>query len=214
MRDLTLLLLAADGGAAAELALAGHTLKDAYVWTAAAVKTHTRGAHAHALVHPGYELAPHALADGGRFERDAGLSELARWYANAAAELARWQRETPTAGEVLCWPHHFDIASLWAIESDAEGELLRSVGVGLSPGDDFVAEPYWYVNHGPETERSELPPLAAGEWFRDGWTGAVLRGRELVAAGDADAQRARLRAYLASAIPASRALALEALLES
>lgn len=62
----------------------------------------------------------------------------------------------------------------------------------------------------PLPRERELPPLAAGEWFRDGWTGAVLRGSDVVAAGDASAQRFRVEAFLASAVPASRALALSA----
>jgi hypothetical protein len=210
--ELALALESRDGVVAA-LPLAGRTLREAYAWTSDAVKAHTRGALARALVHPDYELDPHPLAESGRFERDPALPELARWYANGAEVLARFQRETRGAGEVLCWPHHFDIASLLALETDREGELVRSIGVGLSPGDGFVAEPYWYVNHGPETQRDELPPLAAGEWFRDGWTGAVLRAGALVAAGDAAAQQRMLEAYLASAVRASRELALEAPLE-
>jgi hypothetical protein len=211
--DLSLLLLGRDGGIAAEFGLAGRTLADAYAWTSASVKAHTRGAHGAALVHPGYELPPHALASGGRFERDAGLPELARWYADAALALTRFASGTSGAGPVLCWPHHFDIASLVVLERDSDGEPLRTVGVGFSPGDDFVAMPYWYVNHGPETPRRDLPPLASGGWFTDGWIGAVLRGGELVAAGDARAQQSRLEAFVASAFAASRALALEAPLE-
>ena len=208
--DLRLRLVARDGAAASELALPGRTLAEAYAWASAAVKAHTRGALDAALVHPGYELDPHPLASGGRFERDAGLPELSRWYADAGLALARFAGATRGAGEVLCWPHHFDIASLVVLERGRDGDALRTLGVGLSPGDGSVAEPYWYVNHGPETQRKELPPLAAGEWFRDGWIGAVLRGSELVAAGDARAQEARLQAYLGSALAASRALALEA----
>jgi len=211
--DLTLRLLARDGAVASQLALAGRTLADAFAWASAAVKAHTRGARDAALVHPGYDLPPHALASGGRFERDAGLLDLARWYADAALALTRFASATPGAGPVLCWPHHFDIASLVVLERDPDGEPLRTVGVGLSPGDDFVSMPYWYVNHGPETQRRDLPPLAGGDWFTDGWIGAVLRGGELVAAGDARAQQTRLEAFLASAFAASRALALEAPLE-
>jgi hypothetical protein len=206
--DLTLLLLARRG-AVAELALAGRTLAEAERWTSEAVKAHTRGALDRRLIRPDYALDPHPLGRGGRFEQDPGLPELARWFANAAAELRRLARESPEAGEVLCWPHHFDIASLFDLEKDARGESLRSIGVGLSPGDDLVPEPYWYVNHDPVTARSELPELAAGGWLREGdWVGAVLRGSELVAAGGAAAQQARLRRFLGSAIPASRGLAL------
>jgi hypothetical protein len=204
--DLSLLLLAGEGAPAAQTPLAVRTLAEAYAWTSAAVAARTRAREV-ALVHPGYELSRDPLGSGGRFALDPGLPELARWYANAAQALARIARETPGAGEVLCWPHHFDIASLIALETDRDGEALRTLGVGLSPGDAFVEEPYWYVSHFPETQRRELPKLAAGEWFRDGFTGALLRGSELVAAGDARAQAARLEAYLGSALPASRALA-------
>ncbi len=206
--DLTLFVLAGEPQPVAELALPGHTLAEAYAWVSGALGR--GGRRERGLVHPGYELPPHPIAEGGRFEIAEGQDELARWYANADAVLRTFASETSGAGEVLCWPHHFDIASLVAVETDATGEVVCSVGVGLSPGDEFVPQPYWYVNHGPETGRAELPPLAAGEWFTDGWTGAVLRGDALVAAGDAAAQRARLAAFLAPAVATSRELALEA----
>jgi hypothetical protein len=203
--DLALLVVREGARPAALLTLAGHTLAEAYAWAGRTLAP-GRGVE---LVHPGYELPPHAIAAGGRFERAAGLGELARWYANADAALRRFARETPGAGAALCWPHHFDIASLVVLETGGDGEPLRTVGVGLSPGDAFVPQPYWYVNHYPATRRRELPPLAVGEWFTAGWIGAVLRGEMLVAAGGALAQQELLDRFLASAVPASRALALE-----
>jgi hypothetical protein len=160
--DLSLLLLTGDGAIAAHTPLAGLTLPEAYRWTSDAVKSRSRGALARDLVHPGYELEAHPLAGGARFEIDPGLPELSRWFANADHELRRVTSETPGAGEILCWPHHFDIATLVVLERDAAGDPLRTLGAGLSPGDEFASEPYWYVNHGPETERTDLPALAAG----------------------------------------------------
>jgi len=205
--DLALLLVDASESALASQPLAGRTLAEAYAWVSGAVRDATRGRVDHALVHPGYELPPHAIARGGRFELDAPrLAELARWYADADAELRALAARTPGAGPVLCWPHHFDLATLVAVESGPDGAATKTIGVGLAPGDDLVAEPYWYVNHGPEAEGLALPPLAAGEWWTDGWTGAILRGEALVAAGGAAAQQALLRTYLASALDASRRL--------
>ncbi len=207
VRDLTLLLVDADGKTGALQPLGGATLAEAYGWASRAVGAHTRGRLGRALVHPGYELPPHPLADGGRFEVDPpAQAELARWYADADLELRAFAARTPGAGAVLCWPHHFDIASLVGVDVDATGEAEKTIGVGLSPGDAFIAEPYWYVNHGPEAEDPVLPRLAAGEWFTGGWTGAILRGSDLVALRGAAAQRAMLRAYLASAVEASRTL--------
>src|SRR5262245_6551741 len=133
--DLTLHVLDRRSRSVAELALPGRSLAEVYRWTSAAVKSHSRGALDRPLRHPGYELDPHALAEGGRFRLEAGLPELARWFANAAGALARFQRGTTGAGEVLCWPHHFDIAALVVLETDGDGDAVRSVGVGLSPGD-------------------------------------------------------------------------------
>ena len=208
--DLTLCLLGPGSEAYARIELAGHSLDDAYGWTAKCLREATGRAQPVTLVHPGFELTAHPLAQGGRFERAAGLGELALWYANADAALRRLARETRGAGPVLCWPHHFDIATLIAIAHAPDCGASCTVGAGLSPGDASCDEPYVYVNHWPATARRALPPLAAGEWVNQGWVGAALRGSELVAAGDASDQEGLLRAFLASAIDESRALALEA----
>ena len=204
VRDLVLLLLGAERRPLASQPLAGRTLAEACAWTSASVRAATGGRLDRALVHPGYALAPHALAETGRFEAPASaLAELARWTANADAELRELAARAPGAGPVLCWPHHFDLATLCAVESGPDGEATKTLGAGLSPGDESVAEPYWYVNHWPGRDDALLPPLAAGEWWTDGWTGAVLRGEALVAAGAGAVQQARLRAFLAEAVAAS-----------
>ena len=210
LSDLLLCLLGPGAAPFAELALPDHSLAEAYRWTSEAIRAATRGALDRPLVHPGFELPPHALAQGGRFARDPGLAELARWYGNADAALRRLAEQTRGAGPVQCWPHHFDIATLIEVESAQAGGAARTVGVGLSPGDASIDEPYWYVNHWPATSRRALPVLTSGEWFREGWVGAVLRGGPLVSAGDAAAQEGLLRAFLAAAVDANRALALEA----
>jgi hypothetical protein len=209
VRDLSVCLLGPGAAPIAELPLPDRSLAEAYRWTSEAIRDATRGALDRPLVHPGFELPPHALARGGRFARDPGLAELACWYGDADGALRRLAEQIRGAGPVQCWPHHFDIATLIEVESAPGGGAARTVGVGLSPGDASIDEPYWYVNHWPTTSRRSLPALAAGEWFREGWVGAVLRGGALVAAGGAAAQEGLLRAFLAAAVPASRALALE-----
>src|SRR5918912_81934 len=90
-----------------------------------------------------------------------------------------------------CWPHHFDIATLLEFAGG------RSIGAGLSPGDESCDGPYWYVNHYPATPRRDLPPLAGGgTWNTSGWVGAIL---PLSRGGD-------VQAFLDSAIAASRTL--------
>ncbi len=130
------------------------------------------------------EMPEHPAGQGGplvappREAREA----LGRWFSVADALLRGLDVGVPTP--VYGWPHHFDVALLHVIEG--QGEAMRSVGVGLSPGDQSYAEPYVYVTPWPYPEAA-LPPLpAGGRWHTEGWTGAVLRASELVAASAAE----------------------------
>jgi hypothetical protein len=91
--------------------------------------------------------------------------------------------------------------------SSKDGDEAPSLGLGLSPGDEGIPEPYFYVTPWPPPGPGEpLPDLPApGRWHREGWTGAVLTGTEVVAAGDGGAQAARASAFLAEAVSALRA---------
>jgi len=173
LHDLTLLL----GGR--EFALDGHTFDDGFAWLASRLPSVRKE-----LDEP---MPHHAVADGAPFSlRDrTAFEELSRCYAEAARLLR------PIHDDVRCWPHHFDIATL--LEFDGG----RSIGAGLSPGDESCGEPYWYVNHNPPTQRRDLPPLAGGgTWTTEGWVGAML---PLSRGGDA-------QAFLDSAIAASRTM--------
>jgi hypothetical protein len=172
-RDLTLLL--GDD----EFPLDGRTLDHGFAWLAARLPGLRKEFNEPMPHHPVAGGAPFSLRDRAAFE------ELSRAYAEAARLLRA------VHDDVRCWPHHFDIATL--LEFDGG----RSIGAGLSPGDESCDEPYWYVNHYPATPRRDLPPLAGGgTWNTSGWIGAIL---PLSRGGDA-------RAFLDSAIAASRAL--------
>jgi hypothetical protein len=173
LRDLTLLL--GDD----ELALDGRRLDDGFAWLAARLPGLRKVFDAPMPHHPVTEGAPFSLRDRGAFEA------LSRAYAEAARLLRAIH------DDVRCWPHHFDIATLLEFDDG------RSIGAGLSPGDDSCDEPYWYVNHTPSTPRRDLPPLAGGgTWNTSGWVGAML---PLSRGGDA-------KAFLDSAVAASRTL--------
>ena len=110
-------------------------------------------------------------------ESDA-FEELARWY-DAAADLLADVATAQGGGAVRCWPHHFDIATLIAL--GGEGETARSIGVGVSPGDEHYAQPYVYVSPWPRLKAAELSPLAPpGHWHVKDFTGAVVTAEELL----------------------------------
>jgi hypothetical protein len=73
---------------------------------------------------------------------------------------------------VRCWPHHYDIATLFALD-DGDPETARSVGIGLSPGDSAYAEPYLYCNPWPVPDGAL--PTAPGplRWHTEGFTSLV-----------------------------------------
>ena len=199
--DLTQLVR--DEGGGAEFPLAGHSLADGYAWM-----ERTLGVE-RALLRRTDEMPDHAVGSGAAFDADpAALAELARWYGNAALLLQRVREDYPGASAVRIWPHHFDIATLITLDSGADPEHARSIGVGMTPGDSSYAQPYFYVLPWPAPQTVELPALeGGGEWHRERWVGAVLTIQELIGgASSADQQRERARAFLTSAV--SRSLEL------
>jgi hypothetical protein len=66
-----------------------------------------------------------------------------------------------------------------------QGESARSVGVGVSPGDEYYAQPYVYVSPRPRFDGGSLPDLPPpGRWHTDGFFGAVATGEDLLALKD------------------------------
>jgi hypothetical protein len=73
---------------------------------------------------------------------------------------------------VRCWPHHYDIATLFALD-DGDAESARSVGIGLSPGDSAYSEPYLYCNPWP-VPGGALPVVPEPlRWHTEGFTSLV-----------------------------------------
>ncbi|MCU1350669.1 MAG: hypothetical protein JWO56_3699 [Acidobacteria bacterium] len=138
------------------------------------------------LKRPDVDLPDHPVAHGAPFDASPlSCATFDALYAEADSLLR------PLGGSpVLCWPHHFDIATLLTV---GEG---TTIGVGLSPGDHSYPEPYWYVTPYPYPATTALPSLTRGRWHTAGWVGAVLAAEPRADAG----------AFLAEAIAHSRTL--------
>ena len=203
--DLQLMILDKTGRVSAELSLVGRKLQDGIRWLGESIPRSLDATRVD-LVRPRLELPDHPTAHGAPFAiaNALALQELARWYKNADSILRALAAESSkefTVTPVRCWPHHFDIAFLVAIEAS------RSIGVGMAPGDASYDEPYFYVTPWPYPQTSERPPLEGqGEWRANGWLGAVLRGSTICADGDGDAQLRRTHAFVRSAIAGCRRL--------
>jgi hypothetical protein len=158
--DMTLLLLDRQNRVQAKYPLEGRTLDDAFRFFEERA--------GRMLERPCEALPPHPVADGAKFmTAECDLDAFAAMYATAAAVLERFRDKHPNAGPVLVWPHHFDMATLL---TRGEGS---TIGIGFVPGDADISEPYWYVYPWPEPKPLP-PPLSVGEWFTNGWVGAVL----------------------------------------
>ena len=129
------------------------------------------------------------------------LAALAAWFA-AGAELLdelrqKYKRYKP--GPVRCWPHHFDIAFVAVLEDVKDNP--RAIGIGLSPGDDYYAQPYFYLSPYPRPDTQNLPELPpAGRWHTHEFFGAVATAVELLALQD---PRAGLLAVIEAAFDES-----------
>ncbi len=207
-----LVVLDREGNSLERTDLEGRTLHDAYGWMAGRLAAHGVGTgDADALPRPDDSFPPHPLRTAAAFTGGvrSARAELARWYGNAQLVLTKLVEGQAGASSVRCWPHHFDLAALITLEDTGAPDTSRSVGLGMTPGDEHYAEPYLYVTPWPYPRDPELPPLGgAGRWHTEGWIGAVLSGTALLEAGsDAKSQAECARQFFASAVPAAAALA-------
>ena len=176
-------IIAMHGSRVDAFPLAGTTLADAMAWADRQLGT-PRGIHLR-----DYDMPNSAVATGAPFgEHGAALVELVRWY-DLGLEVVQ-----AAASPVRIWPHHFDLGAI--IELDAS----RQIGLGLSPGDRYYDEPYFYVTPSPLHDAA-FPPLAGGgTWRQDGWVGAVLTASTI----GADPRRAH--EFMRSALAAARSM--------
>jgi hypothetical protein len=126
-----------------------------------------------------YDMPPALFARPA--QEAASLATLSVWFAAGAELLEELREETRrhNPGPVRCWPHHFDIAML--LELDKK----HSIGIGLSPGDEYYAQPYFYLSPVPKPDTGNLPALPpGGRWHTKDFFGAVAPANEILALPD------------------------------
>lgn len=205
--DLTLLALS-GGEVDSMVALEGKTIFDAAEGTAGLVGFRA-GAEGKMLSDMPYtDMPEHPVASGAAFDAAGNaeaLAELARWFANADLVLreavVKMHDLKPDPESVRTWPHHFDIGTLVMLD-DGDPEEVRSIGLGLSPGDGSYGEPYFYVTPWPKFDPAPVADIPSpGHWRTEGFFGAIADGTAVVAEED---QRGGASRYLDWSIRAGR----------
>ena len=203
--DLSLFLLDPEGARRGEKSLVGLTLHEGLRWLAGAIADYTDDKTPE-LTLPGHDLPEHPIQAGEpfSFREPEEFEELARWFSNGDRVLQRVSASNAGSSPVQVWPHHFDAATLITLHGGADAQSVRTVGVGMSPGDATYEEPYLYVMPWPYPDASALPDLdGGGRWHVEGWTGAVLIGTRIALADD---QPRQVDAFLRCAIRESLVL--------
>ena len=151
-----------------------------------------------------YSIESLGFSNKSSFVVTEELTELSRYFANAAMVLEHVAETETGASPVRCWPHHFDIATLQWLKPGKQ-----SVGVGLSPGDEEFEQPYFYVTPSPVPAGGALPALRqGGKWHRGEWIGAVLSAQEIIENGNARDQEHAVRSWLDEAAAAAKQVLL------
>ena len=145
---------------------------------------------------------PYEVADisfSGAAKESAAIRQLGRWFAAGAEVLEEFKAQLGDrhSTPVVCWPHHFDIAMLVSLAKPD-----TSVGIGISPGDEYYGQPYAYVSPNPRPHTIGLPALPPGGfWHKQDFFGAVALAEEILALHD---PRTAMLAFMRGAFDSSR----------
>lgn len=107
-------------------------------------------------------------------------STIAKFFYNAHLELLKLP-EHLTSGVVsplLLYPHHMDESFSWYPDRQTADDTTAETQYtyGFSCGDDYIAEPYYYVTRYPKTpEFLAITLPTPAYWHTAGFTGAVLK---------------------------------------
>ena len=207
LRDLTLTLLEGDSeGSASSFSLIGGGDREGGERLRALLSAN--GLDPAGLDAPSpYAMPAHRLSEGGVYggaRIGTYLAQIADWFANADVSIAKVREAILARGLATsaprCWPHHFDLATStsFAISS---GDKTAYIGAGLSPGDHFYDEPYFYLSIYPAPVSRAPPPLPAlGHWHDKEFFAAIATARPIAASENAQAET---DAFLAAALSAA-----------
>ena len=200
--DFKLVIINEKGESLTSFTLDSKTYDDAFKWLAE--KVSELGFDPNKLYkNLPYQIPEYPTSKGAPFTRvnTTYFAQLQNYFFNANIILENISKNEKIVSPVRCWPHHFDLALLITIEGNGSLDKSKTIGVGLSPGDESYNEPYFYVSPWPYPENKEkLPKLNHGHWHKQGWFGAVLTATEIIKYNDKSEQFKVAVSFIESAI--------------
>ncbi|MCB0637174.1 MAG: hypothetical protein KDC54_11180, partial [Lewinella sp.] len=98
---------------------------------------------------------------------------------------------------------HPPVRTLLRLARNSEGEMTKSIGLGLAIPDGLTDGFYYYISpwqSSGEVDIRDLPPLPAGEWRTGDWTGAILPLSTLAERSSSGEQKELLGAFADQAL--------------
>lgn len=125
-----------------------------------------------------YELPSYIDLDKIDFKIDkTSVSHFAYLQNKAYEIIGIFQKQYVSASCLRIWPHHFDHSTYIPFQN-SEGEVDKSISLGLGIPDQYVDEPYFYVSHwlkDGNTQFSKTEKLPYGKWHSNKRLAAVLQ---------------------------------------
>ena len=156
-----------------------------------------------------YELPDYPGRNDPSFDTSDSVAfqTLADSYTNAFTFFEEIRQNDSRASDLLVWPHHFDLGLLLTMATDEQGNLSKSIGIGLSPGDGSYTAPYYYVTNWPAPTADKLPAelKSKGRWHTEYWVGMVLPLESITAMTETREQQKIAQTFLDNALLIARA---------
>jgi len=147
-----------------------------------------------------YELPDYPERNQTAFDNSdtVAFQVLTDSFSNAFTAFEAIRQDDSRSSDLLVWPHHFDLGLLITVATDELGNLSKSIGLGLSPGDGSYTSPYYYVTNWPAPKAAKLPAKLSskGQWHTDYWVGMVLPLEPITSDPDGQDQREIVAVFL------------------
>ena len=181
LSDLIILVIGADDQMTHKIPLNSLAMGDAIQQLKTILEPSSPSHYANGITPRDYDMPPHNIANGAAFsyQHPEPFQEVALYFELAYHSLAGVTKHMPGAGPIRVWPHHFDMASLVILEGDPTAG--KSVGLGFSPGDANIAQPYFYVLPWPVEKGASLPEAGKRfHWEQKHFVGLVMEADEVL----------------------------------